>query len=339
MVCLPPIIRRRTDDVGASAVQIVPELAKSAAHLVVYQRTPNWIVPRLNVQVGAIQQALLKYVPPLRWCKRALMMNIREASHQAIVVPESAYSQKMVKWAVAAMKTQLSDRPDLWGVLTPDYAPGCKRVLTSDDYYQALGRANVVLETRKITQVTEAGIETVDGEMQQVDLIVCATGFKSVEFLHPIEVYGKSGRPLQEIWKNGGEAYYGVGVEDVPNFGMLYGPNTNLGESSIKTVKSMLMGRPQLHHFDDRVAGTVYQCLGGRFGAGAGSRAGAGGNATAGGGARVQPTDSRTTGADELCGSVVPKLVQEQSWTDHEQLARDGGAVPAGAIEGTVGGL
>jgi cation diffusion facilitator CzcD-associated flavoprotein CzcO len=190
------------------------------------------------MQVGAIQQALLKYVPPLRWCKRALMMKIREVSHRAIVTPDSAYSQKMIQWAAAAMKKQLSDRPDLWGVLTPDYAPGCKRVLISDDYYQALGRANVVLETRRIRRVTEAGIETDDGEIQEVDLIVCATGFKSVEFLHPIEVYGKGGRPLQEIWKNGGEAYYGIGVEDLPNFGMLYGPNTNLGESSTKFVKT-----------------------------------------------------------------------------------------------------
>lgn len=217
----------------------MPELAKSAAHLAVYQRTPNWIIPRLNRQVGVIQQVLLKYVPLLRWCKRALMMNIREASHRAIVAPSSAYSEKMVKWAVAAMKKQLSDRPDLWDMLTPNYAPGCKRVLTSDDYYPTLRRANVVLETRGITRVTEAGIETDDGDIQQMDLIVCATGFKSVEFLHPIQVYGKGGRPLQEIWMNGGEAYLGIGVEDMPNFAMLYGPNTNLGGSLSLLIKLM----------------------------------------------------------------------------------------------------
>lgn len=99
--------------------------------------------------------------------------------------------------------------------------------------YPALARDNVDLVTNKIAKITETGIETEGGESHDFDLIVCATGFRTVDFMHPIEMYGSSGRALSDIWKSGARAFNGVTVEDLPNFGMLYGPNTNLGHNSI----------------------------------------------------------------------------------------------------------
>ncbi|KAI9372354.1 hypothetical protein BJX61DRAFT_534017 [Aspergillus egyptiacus] len=217
---------------GATAVQIIPEVAKKAAHLSIYQRTPQWIVPRSDSAVNSLQRALLS-VPLIRNCKRSFMMFFREQTHKAIVKPDSNFSKQMREIATTHLKKSLPDKPEMWDMLTPTYAPGCRRVLISDNYYPALNEEHVHLETRDIGRITETGIETADGEHTEFDLIVYATGFRTVEFLHPIKIYGAGGRPLSEIWEGGATAYYGVTVEGMPNFGLLYGPNTNLGHNSI----------------------------------------------------------------------------------------------------------
>ncbi|KAL2822032.1 hypothetical protein BJX63DRAFT_377818 [Aspergillus granulosus] len=218
---------------GATSAQIVPEVAKVASHLTVYQRTPNWVMPRLDTAVSPLQQALLTYVPPLRIRKRALAMDFRESFYAAVSDSESDFAQQIRTWCFEGMRTQLANKPELWEKLTPNYAPGCKRLIISDDIYPALARENVDLETRRISRITETGIEVEDGASQEYDFIILATGFKTVEFMYPIEIYGSNGRPLSDIWKEGASAYHGVTVEDLPNFGMFYGPNTNLGHNSI----------------------------------------------------------------------------------------------------------
>ncbi|RAL04245.1 flavin-containing monooxygenase [Aspergillus ibericus CBS 121593] len=218
---------------GATAVQIVPELAKTASHVTVHQRTPNWIYVRGNKPVSALQQFLLTYVPPIRWCKRAMIMQIREWSHTPVTNAESGHAHQVQKWTLARMRSHLPDKPDLWEALTPKYSLGCKRVLFCDDYYRTLNMSHVDLETRPIQRITATGIQTEGGGDQDYDLIVLASGFRSLEFLHSIRIYGTHGRPLEDIWKGGATAYRGVVAEGLPNFGMLYGPNTNLGHNSI----------------------------------------------------------------------------------------------------------
>jgi cation diffusion facilitator CzcD-associated flavoprotein CzcO len=157
-------------------------------------------------------------------------MDFRENFHTVIKDDNSPFAQMIRDMSTASMKAQLATKPELWEKLVPDYAPGCKRIIITDDYYPTLARDNVELETRPITHITETGIEVEGFDEQEYDLIVLATGFRTVEFMHPIQIYGANGRPLQDIWKNGAVAYNGVTVEDLPNFGMFYGPNTNLGE-------------------------------------------------------------------------------------------------------------
>jgi hypothetical protein len=129
--------------------------------------------------------------------------------------------------------TLIPDRPDLWEKLTPDYNPGCKRVIVSDDYYPAIANPKTTLETNKIKRITEKGIELENGTHHDHDMIVLATGFRTVEFLFPIKVTGTKDRTLADVWSGGASALYGTTVPSLPNFGMFYGPNTNLGHNSI----------------------------------------------------------------------------------------------------------
>ncbi|GKZ32599.1 hypothetical protein AbraIFM66950_002117, partial [Aspergillus brasiliensis] len=219
---------------GASAIQIIPEIAKTASHVTIYQRSPKWVVPRLNKPIGTLQQFLLSYLPPLRWTKRALSMRFREWTYNILVTPGTVPARQAEEMAKETLRAQLPDKPELWDALTPNYAIGCKRILISDDFYPALNSKHVDLNTKPIERITATGVQTEGEEQQQeYDLIVLATGFRASEFLHPIQVYGAGGRSLQDIWQGGARAYYGMTVEDVPNFGMLYGPNTNLGHNSI----------------------------------------------------------------------------------------------------------
>lgn len=217
---------------GATAIQIIPEIVKEVRHLTIHQRTPNWIIPRLDTTIPAWKRNLYKYIPMIRWRKRADMMDFREGFHAAIFDHSSTTAQLLEEQSKDHMHTQLPNRPDLWEKLLPNYTIGCKRVLIADNYYPIFLRDNVRLETGKIDKITAQGIVT-EGNEEEYDLIILATGFRTVEFMHPIDVTGSAGQTLSSIWKEGGEALYGITVKGLPNFGMLYGPNTNLGHNSI----------------------------------------------------------------------------------------------------------
>ncbi len=160
------------------------------------------------------------------------MMDFREGFYDAVFDNSSTTAQLLQTQAKEHMRAQLPGRPDLWEKLEPKYSIGCKRVIITDDYLPVFLRDNVKLETGKIDRITANGIVT-DGHEEDYDLIILATGFRTVEFMHPMNVTGTGGRTLQDIWNEGGQALYGVTVESLPNFGMLYGPNTNLGHNSI----------------------------------------------------------------------------------------------------------
>jgi cation diffusion facilitator CzcD-associated flavoprotein CzcO len=163
-------------------------------------------------------------------------MDFRESWYDAAVVENSDLNEEMKRLCTEMMKTQLVNKPELSPVLTPDYPPGCKRIIISDDYYPALDRSNVDLETGAIERITADGI-IVGGKEIKLDVLVFATGFQTLDFMYPIKIYGENGRTLQDIWPNGAQAYLGITVESLPNFSMLYGPNTvgSLPHQSTKT--------------------------------------------------------------------------------------------------------
>ena len=218
---------------GATAAQIIPEVAPVAKNFVIHQRTPNWVIPRLDAPIPAWKRAVFKYVPPIRWRYRADMMDFREGFYEAVFNNDSATAQFVEGMSKNMMNAQLPGREDLKEKLQPKYKVGCKRIIISDDYFPVFLRDNVRLETGKISRITEKGIQIEGQPEEEYDLIICATGFRSVDFMHPIDVTGSGGRSLSSVWSKGGKALYGTCVESLPNFGMLYGPNSNLGHNSI----------------------------------------------------------------------------------------------------------
>lgn len=215
---------------GATAAQIIPEVVKEVGNLTIHQRTPNWVIPRMDAPIGEGMRAVYRYLPFVRWRKRADMMDFRESFFDAVTDGSSAFAMMLEEQCKGMMRQQLPGKEELWRQLTPGYKVGCKRVIISDDYFPVFNRENVRLETGKIDRISETGIVT-DGKEEEYDLIILATGFRTVEFMHPIDITGQGGKKLQDVWKEGGQALYGVCVESMPNFGMLYGPNTNLGHN------------------------------------------------------------------------------------------------------------
>lgn len=216
---------------GASAIQYIPEVAKTAGKVLIFQRTPNYIIPRLDKPTPDWLRRLYKSAPLVdRFIRMAIwrMMDLRFRAFKRGTPSAEAFR----KLAIGYLEKQIAD-PVLREKLTPTYPIGCKRILISDDYYQALTQPNVELITEAVSEITPAGVKTADGAEHACDVIVYGTGFDTTHFLAPLEIHGQGGRTLTEAWKDGAEAYLGVTVSGFPNLFMLYGPNTNLGHNSI----------------------------------------------------------------------------------------------------------
>lgn len=217
---------------AASAVQIIPELAKIAKQLTVFQRTPNWVVPRLDRPITEEEKRLAMTAPHVAMMSRELIyQNADHLFWQAFSWTKEG-RDAYTRVALNHLAEQVPD-PALRKKLTPDYPIGCKRILFADDYYPALMQPNVSLVTEKIARVTPKGIETKDGAKHDFDVIVFATGFETTGWQWSVDVVGKGGRHLRDEWAETPQAYLGITVAKFPNMFVLYGPNTNLGHNSI----------------------------------------------------------------------------------------------------------
>jgi cation diffusion facilitator CzcD-associated flavoprotein CzcO len=216
---------------GASAIQVVPEIAKEVAHLTIFQRSPHWVVPRMDAPIKPGMRRLFARLPLARKAFRALIWRRLEQMWTAIEQPGGAKAREMEQIARDYLTEQVTD-PELRAKLTPDFPIGCKRTLVSDDYFPALLRDNVTLETRAIEQIEPTGIRLTDGTLTELDAIVWATGFETHGFVAPIAINGPN-HSLADAWESGASAYRGTTVPGFPNLFLLYGPNTNLGHNSI----------------------------------------------------------------------------------------------------------
>jgi len=216
---------------GASAIQFVPAIAPKLRQLIVYQRSPGWIVPKFDRIFSRFERWLLDTFPIIHDLDRARIYWITEAL---------AYAYEGHKWLeklVTAFSKlqyyiQLRD-PVLRKKLIPDYPIGCKRILLTRDWLPTLARPNSELVTDAVTEITASGVRSADGKLREVDAIIWGTGFAATQFLAPMQVTGRDGLDLHKTWTRGAEAYLGMAVSGFPNFFMLYGPNTNLGSGSI----------------------------------------------------------------------------------------------------------
>ena len=216
---------------GASAIQFIPQIAPRVKQLTVLQRSANWVVPRMDFAFSERAKQRFRRFPFLLTLLRWFVYWQLEFRFFGFL-RDSWLSRRLERGCRQYLEACIAD-PKLREVLTPDYPIGCKRILISDDYYQSLCRDNVAVVTSPIERILPGGVRTADGRVHPADTLIFATGFETTSFLAPMQIEGLGGRKLEEVWREGAEAYLGVAVADFPNLFLLYGPNTNLGHNSI----------------------------------------------------------------------------------------------------------
>lgn len=214
---------------GATALQLIPELAEQAAWLTVFQRTAIWVMPKPDFRIDRGVKQALDLVPGLRRLVRLGVMATFDAGVSTAGVfyrttsPVIGLSGRMIKrW----YGTQVRD-PELRAKLTPDYALGCKRPSVSNRYLRAFTRSHVDLVTDPIEKITASAVVTGDGTEHEIDVLVCATGFKVMESgaTPPFPIHGRDGVELGEFWQQHRfQAYQGVSIPAFPNFFLITGP-------------------------------------------------------------------------------------------------------------------
>ncbi|MGB3707658.1 flavin-containing monooxygenase [Gordonia sp. (in: high G+C Gram-positive bacteria)] len=215
---------------GASAVQIVPELVKQSASVKVFQRTPGWVLPRMDTNTGSLTKAIYRSIPGSQKLARTAWF----WGHESValgVVWDTPATRIVEAVSRAHLRRQVSD-PWLRRQLTPDFAAGCKRLLMSSDYYPALQKPNCKLITWPIVRIAPKGVRTAEGVEHQVDCIVFATGFEVGKQGTPFPVTGLDGRDLATEWSGGAYAFCSVAVSGYPNLFFTFGPNSGPGHSS-----------------------------------------------------------------------------------------------------------
>ncbi len=216
---------------GASSIQFVPQIAPVVGKLSLYQRTPPWIVPKLDHPIGDKWRRRFEKVPGLMRMFRTFLfwgLEIRVAGFLGNRWLRGLGEKEARKHLAA----QVPDA-ELRAKLTPSYEFGCKRVLISNDFYPALARENVELVTEGIAEVRAHSIVTTDGVERPVDVLIYGTGFRVTDMLLGTKIVGRGGVEIHDAWKDRASAFLGITVAGFPNFFLLLGPNTGLGHNSV----------------------------------------------------------------------------------------------------------
>ncbi len=234
---------------GATAVQLIPELAKKAAELTVYQRTPIWVVPKIDFRFSDRTKRIFRRLP---LAQRAIRL-VTDAIYEFIVYTGLHHRQLLFRRLnigatdLAKMLRFASIRDkDLRERLTPDYDLGCKRPTFSNTYYRTFTRPHVQLQDRGIQRIEADGIVAEDGTKTVIDTLVLATGFDLWEANFPaIEIVGREGRNLGKWWRDTRfQAYQGVSIPYFPNYLSLASPYAFLGLNFFNTMEY------QMRHMD-----------------------------------------------------------------------------------------
>jgi cation diffusion facilitator CzcD-associated flavoprotein CzcO len=213
---------------GSTAAQLVPVVARQAAHLSVFQRTANWVMPRMDRRYGMLDRLLVR-LPLYQRVVRGVWVGLSEVLRSGFE-EGSLMRRKLQRDAARHLQRQVPDAA-LRARLTPPYPLGCKRLIFSNTWLRTLGQPQVRLVTDAIREVTPRGLVTADGQEHALDVLVCATGF-DVQHSLAVPVTGLGGRSLQDQWATGAQAYFGTTVAGFPNFFLMLGPNTATGHTS-----------------------------------------------------------------------------------------------------------
>jgi cation diffusion facilitator CzcD-associated flavoprotein CzcO len=219
---------------GSTGVQITCGLSQVAGRLEIFQRTAQWVFPGQNPSYRALTRRVMRRFPVLnRLSYRFWQKYFEHLIGTAVVEP--GWQRRFVD-ALCRLNLKRVRDPLLRAKLTPDYDPMCKRLVVSANFYKAVQQPNVGVVTRTIERVVPEGIVTRDGKLHPLDVLVLATGFDAHAYLRPIALTGPGGATLDDAWREGPRAYRTVSVPGFPNFFMLMGPHSPIGNQSLVIV-------------------------------------------------------------------------------------------------------
>lgn len=227
---------------GSTATQTIIAITPEVSHLSIFMRTPQWMVRTPNLPVSEAQHAAWEADPGLLEAEYQRLKYDQNYKFAAAVVGENDEAWQALDRACREHLESAVIDPELRAKLTPDYPVGCKRLIVGDGFYEAVQEPHVDLVTDKIARIEPGGVRTVDGVLHELDVLVHATGFDTHRFLRPARLIGENGVSLDEAWSNANEAYMNTTVPGFPNFFMIGGPNSPIGNFSWLVTAECQMG-------------------------------------------------------------------------------------------------
>ena len=224
---------------GSTAVQITGALVDRVAHLALFQRTAQWIFPQDNPAYSdAEKQSFRERPDDMRDMYQFLSKAFAETFSSAVVGANPEQLALIEDTCRRNLEDNVAD-PQLLRKLTPDYQAACKRLIVSGNFYEAIQSRNAELVTESITAVEPGGVRCADGTLHELDVLVLATGFHPHQFMRPMSVIGRDGIALDDAWSEATQAYRSVSIPGFPNFFMLIGPNSPIGNFSLIEVAEL----------------------------------------------------------------------------------------------------
>ncbi len=220
---------------GSTGVQIVTAVAGVPERLSVFQRTAQWIYPVPNLRYSRLSRRLLRRFPALsRLSYRAYQKGMEASFGKAVIEPGLP---RTIISAICRLNLRLGVRDrELRRRLKPEYEPMCKRLVASGGFYRAMQHERTELVTTGIERIEPTGIRTDDGRLHELDVLVLATGFDAHAFVRPMELVGEDGVTLEDAWADGPRAYRTVALPGFPNFFMMLGPHSPIGNHSLVAI-------------------------------------------------------------------------------------------------------
>lgn len=227
---------------GSTAIQITSALVQEVAELTLFQRTAQWVMPQENPAYTDSEKSEFRQHPETMENLRSDISRLFAEGFSNAVIDANSPQLVAIETACRANLEENVKDPVLREKLRPDYRAGCKRLVISEDFYDAIQQPNAELVTEGIERIEKSGIRTKDGKLHELDVLVLATGFRVDRFLRPIEVIGRNGTRLEDAWSKRPSAYMAISIPDFPNLFMLNGPNGPVGNFSLIEVAELQFG-------------------------------------------------------------------------------------------------
>ncbi|MCB0996482.1 MAG: NAD(P)/FAD-dependent oxidoreductase [Acidimicrobiales bacterium] len=224
---------------GASGVQVVPAIAQDAAQVTVYMRRRHWVLNNRETDVAVSPgnlYAITRFPHYREWLRFRVYWNAGDGNYSKVLldpawdgnpIAVSQENETLRQFALAQMRAELGERPDLLEQVTPDFPIFSKRIISHPAWWETLKREDVSLVTEPIDHVEPAGVCTADGVLHEHDVLVLATGFDFARMHGDLDVRGRDGRELRAEWGDDDpRAYMGVLCPGYPNYFHMNGPNS-----------------------------------------------------------------------------------------------------------------